>query len=92
MIALAFVVGSYVLWHGFKKHHSSLAPFLIFTAGMLCLLAKQHWHEYELFILPFAVIFIVSAHFVNFRLCRVKTHNQKNIKDGIIEKFAAENY
>ena len=92
MIALAFIVGSYALWHGFKKHHRSFIPFLIFTAGMVCLLAKQHWHEYELFILPFAVIFIVSAHVVNFRLCRVKTHNQKNIKEAIIEKFAAENY
>jgi len=79
MIALAFVVGSYALWHGYKKHHRSFVPFLIFVAGMLCLLAKQHWHEFELFILPFAVACIVSAHIVNFRLCRAKTINQKSL-------------
>ncbi|HLK28284.1 MAG TPA: MerC domain-containing protein [Puia sp.] len=70
MIGLAFVVGSYALWHGYKKHHRSLLPFLLFAIGMICLLAKQHWHEYELFILPFAVTFIVSAHVINFRLYR----------------------
>ena len=31
MIALAFVVGSYSFYHGFKKHHHSLRPFLIFS-------------------------------------------------------------
>ena len=72
MIALAFVVGSYALWHGYKKHHRKYLPLLVFTAGILCLLAKQHWHEYELFILPFAVIFIVSAHLMNFRAGRQK--------------------
>jgi hypothetical protein len=80
MIGLAFVVGSYALWHGYKKHHQSFAPFLLFTVGMLCLLAKQNWHDYELFILPFAVIFIVSAHVVNFRLCRNQSYSQKKIK------------
>jgi hypothetical protein len=73
MIALASVVGTYALWHGYKKHHHKFFPILLFLAGILCLFAKQYWHHYELFILPFAVIFIVSAHVINFRLCRPKT-------------------
>jgi hypothetical protein len=70
MIALAFVVGSYALAHGYRKHHGRITPLVLFAVGICCLLAKQHWHQYELFILPFAVIFIVSAHVINFRACR----------------------
>ncbi|HSZ84526.1 MAG TPA: MerC domain-containing protein [Puia sp.] len=73
MIALASAVGTYALWHGYKKHHEKFFPILLFLAGISCLFAKQYWHQYELFILPFAVIFIVSAHVINFRLCRPKT-------------------
>jgi hypothetical protein len=79
MIVLAFAIGSYVLWHGYRKHHLRIFPILSFTAGILLLLAKQHWHQYELFILPFAVIFIVSAHVINFRLSRVQKYAQQNI-------------
>ena len=74
MIALAFVIGSYALWHGYKRHHHRIMPFFLFTAGMLLLLAKQYWHQYELLILPFAVLFIVSAHIINFRSCRIQEH------------------
>ncbi len=77
MIALAFVVGNYALLHGYKNHHRKFLPFLLFTAGMLFLLAKQHWHQYELFILPFAVIFMVSADILKFRLCRIQSHSRK---------------
>jgi uncharacterized membrane protein len=46
------------------------------------LLAKQLWHQYELFILPFAVIFIVSAHVMNFRFCRVQNHAEQDIQQA----------
>jgi uncharacterized membrane protein YoaK (UPF0700 family) len=83
MIALAFVVGTYALMHGYRKHHGRVFPVLLFTAGIFCLLAKQHWHRYELFILPFAVIFIVSAHVINFRACRQKPRSA-NIPQTIV--------
>ena len=35
MIALAFVVGSYSLFHGYIKHHRSFTPVLIFSAGFI---------------------------------------------------------
>jgi hypothetical protein len=83
MIGMAFVLGIYALWHGYKKHHRSFAPALIFTIGMLCLLAKQHWQEYELLILSFAVISMISAHVVNFRLYHTQSHSRQNIQEPI---------
>ena len=80
MIAFAFVIGTYALWHGYKKHHKKFFPVLVFAAGILCLSAKQYWHQYELFILPFAVVFIVSAHLINFRLSRAKKSHQNNLQ------------
>lgn len=68
MILFAFLVGLLALRHGFVQHHRSYVPFLLFSAGMLFLLAKQYWHYYELFLLPFAVILIVTAHVCNLRL------------------------
>ena len=70
MIALAFVVGTLALLHGFRHHHRHPGPWLLFTAGLLLLVAKQVWHQYELRILPFAVILVIAAHVVNYRLSR----------------------
>ncbi|MBS1597106.1 MAG: MerC domain-containing protein [Bacteroidetes bacterium] len=71
MILLAFAVGSFSLFHGYRKHHRSFVPVLLFAIGILFLFAKQVWHEYQFWLLPFAVVFIVSAHIRNFRLSRV---------------------
>ena len=70
MILLAFAIGSVSLAHGYRKHHRSYMPVLLFAIGILLLFAKQLWHEYQFWLLPFAVIFIVSAHIRNFRLSR----------------------
>lgn len=74
MIFLAMAIGSYALLHGYRKHHHSIMPLLIFLTGVLLLFAKQKWHQYQFYILPFAVILIVSAHLLNFRFCRVHNH------------------
>src|SRR5450755_4228664 len=70
MILLAFMVGMFSLRHGFMRHHRSPLPFFMFSVGMFFLFAKQFWHVYELILLPFAVILIISAHIFNFRLTR----------------------
>jgi hypothetical protein len=70
MIGLAFGIGTGALLHGFRRHHRRLGPWLLFSGGILLLLAKQVWHQHELRFLPFAVILIVSAHILNFRLSR----------------------
>lgn len=74
MILLAFCVGAYSLYHGWKKHHHRWGPLSIFCGGMSLLFCKQIWHPYELFFLIPAVIFIVSAHYLNFRFCRSHNH------------------
>jgi hypothetical protein len=74
MIALAGGIGIAALRHGYKKHHHSLVPIATFSLGMLGLVAKQVWHQYQLWILPVAVALIVIAHLINFRACRVHDH------------------
>ena len=67
MIGLAFLIGTWALWHGFSHHHRRLTPWFLFVGGVILLIAKQVWHSYELRILPFAVLFIIAAHVLNFR-------------------------
>ena len=74
MIVLALGVGCYSLWHGYRKHHHSFKPLLVFCVGISLLFAKQIWHSYQLWLLPFAVIFIITAHLLNYRSCRVHNH------------------
>jgi MerC mercury resistance protein len=77
MILLAFVVGMFSLRHGFLRHHRNSLPFLLFAGGMVFLLAKQFWQVYELILLPFAVVLVISAHFFNFRYSRVVLQKNK---------------
>lgn len=74
MIFLAFVIGSFSLWHGYRRHHHSLIPMLVFAAGIAFLVAKQVWHHYQYWLLPFALVFIVSAHVLNYKACRIHNH------------------
>ncbi|MBC7827747.1 MAG: MerC domain-containing protein [Chitinophagaceae bacterium] len=74
MILLAFLIGCYSLWHGYRKHHHRFMPLLIFCLGIILLFAKQIWHSYQLWLLPFAVVLIISAHLLNYRSCRVHNH------------------
>ncbi|NCT93280.1 MAG: MerC domain-containing protein [Chitinophagaceae bacterium] len=74
MIALAMAVGSYSLYHGRKKHHHSWLPFIIFMTGIVLLLVKVTWHNWRLWLLAPAVLCIVAAHLLNYRLCRVHNH------------------
>ena len=70
MIGLAFVIGSYSLYHGYVKHHKSYKPILIFTSGFLFLVLKQFLPDYEFWLLAVAVLLIISAHYYNYRLCQ----------------------
>ena len=77
MIILAFFIGAYSFYHGWKKHHHSLTPILIFSAGFALLFAKQIWHEWQLWFLIPAVLLIVTSHVINYRSCRVHNHAHK---------------
>lgn len=78
MVALAGAIGIYSLSHGYRKHHRSLLPLGLFLTGMCFLLAKQLWHHYEFMLLPVAVVLIIAAHWVNYRLCKVQSHVHTN--------------
>lgn len=74
MIVLAFGIGSYSLYHGFRKHHHRWLPLIIFSFGFVLLVLKQFFVRYETWLLIPAVTLIVSAHFFNFRFCRIHNH------------------
>jgi len=74
MIGIAFLVGTYSLYHGFRKHHHSWLPFLLFSVGIACLLAKMTWHEWRNWFLVPAVVCIVAAHIQNHRMCLIHNH------------------
>lgn len=74
MILLAFLVGIYSLYHGYKKHHHRLLPLVVFSSGMCFLVAKQLWHQFHIMLLIPAVLAIITAHFLNYRFCRIHNH------------------
>jgi hypothetical protein len=74
MIFLAFAIGAWSMYHGYRKHHHSLLPLFIFLGGILFLVLKQIWHQHQLWFLPVAVGLIVVAHVINYRSCRVHNH------------------
>jgi hypothetical protein len=74
MIVAAFAIGSFSLYHGYRKHHHKALPLVIFVFGMLLLFAKQLWHQYQFRLLIPAVICIVTAHYINFRYCKKANH------------------
>src|SRR6185369_11786516 len=41
MILVAFLIGGFTLWHGYKKHHHKLSPLFLFVTGMFLLTIKH---------------------------------------------------
>jgi hypothetical protein len=74
MVVVALAVGMYSFYHGKKKHHHSWLPMIFFTIGIVLLLAKIQWHEWSLILLIPAVGAIITAHYLNYRLCRGHNH------------------
>ncbi|RYG29861.1 MAG: MerC domain-containing protein [Chitinophagaceae bacterium] len=77
MVLLAGVIGSYSLWHGYRRHHHSLLPIVTFLGGISFLVSRLLWHHYEYLFLPVAVILIITAHWINYRYCRIHDHAHK---------------
>lgn len=74
MIALAVGIGTFSLWHGYKKHHHRFQPLILFYSGSAFLVAKQVFVRYEIWLLVPAVTLILLAHVRNYRACRVHDH------------------
>ena len=77
MVLLALCIGSYSLYHGYKKHHHSLLPISLFITGITFLVLKLFFVHYETWLLIPAVLLIVTAHILNYRSCRVHNHAHK---------------
>jgi hypothetical protein len=77
MVVLAFFVGTYSLYHGFKKHHHSILPLVVFSVGFVFLLLKLFFIRYENWLLVPGVSGIVFAHLINHKSCRVHNHAHK---------------
>jgi MerC mercury resistance protein len=74
MIFLALCIGSYSLFHGYRKHHHSILPLTIFFTGFAFLVIKQFFVHYQTWLLLPAVLLIVTAHLLNYKSCRVHNH------------------
>ena len=75
MVVIAFVIGIYSLYHGYKKHHHRFLPMIVFTIGFIFLLLKLYFTKYENWLLFPAVTGIISAHLINFRACKMRSHS-----------------
>jgi hypothetical protein len=78
MVVIAFAIGIYSLYHGYKKHHHNLLPIAVFTAGFIFLVLKLFLVEYENWLLVPAVSGIIFAHMINYKACRVHDHAHKD--------------
>lgn len=78
MILLALGIGSFSLYHGYQKHHHNLLPLSLFIAGFIFLILKQFFIQYETWMLIPGVVLIITAHFLNYRYCRVHNHAHKD--------------
>ena len=74
MVIIAFCIGIYSLYHGWKKHHHSLWPIIIFSIGFTFLVLKMFFIHYEYWLLVPAVLGIVIGHVSNYRSCRAHNH------------------
>ncbi len=74
MVILAFAIGTYSLFHGWKKHHHSFLPMLVFIVGFIFLILKLFFVAYENWLLFPAVTGIVLSHIINYRFCKIHNH------------------
>lgn len=74
MVVLAFAIGAYSFYHGYRRHHHRFLPFTLFGAGIILLVLKLFFIHYETWLMIPAVILIVVAHILNFSFCRVHNH------------------
>ncbi len=75
MVVLAFCIGTYSFYHGYRKHHQSLWPFSLFAIGITLLVLKLFFIHYETWLLLPAVVLIICSHVMNYRYCRVQRHD-----------------
>lgn len=74
MIVVAMAIGIHALRHGIRKHHHRYTPLLVLILGFVFLMAKEAVHEWHTVMVLIAVSLIVTAHYLNYRFCRLANH------------------
>ncbi len=74
MIVLSFAIGAYSLYHGYKKHHHSYKPIILFTLGIALMLSRMVFRNIEIILLVPAAFFIIIAHVNHHMRCSVHNH------------------
>jgi hypothetical protein len=74
MILVSFAIGAYSLYHGYKKHHHSFKPIVLFSLGIGIMFSRMIFREIELYLLFPAAALIIYAHVNNHMRCRVHNH------------------
>ena len=74
MVFVAFIIGTYSLYHGFRKHHHSFLPLMVFAVGFVFLILKLFLVQYENWLLVPGVAGIIFAHIINYKSCQLHNH------------------
>jgi hypothetical protein len=76
LLGSAFLIGIISLWHGYKKHHHTITPLMLFSTGMLLFFIHQFTdNDYSVLILVIpGVVAIIAAHMLNYVKCRKANH------------------
>jgi len=77
MVFVAFIIGTYSLYHGFKKHHHNFLPLMVFAVGFVFLILKLFLVQYENWLLVPGVAGIIFAHIINYKSCQLHNHAHK---------------
>ncbi|HSU51936.1 MAG TPA: MerC domain-containing protein [Segetibacter sp.] len=77
MVFVAFIIGTYSLYHGFRKHHHSFLPLMVFAVGFVFLILKLFLVQYENWLLVPGVAGIIFAHIINYKSCQLHNHAHK---------------
>ncbi len=78
MILLALGIGINALRHGYLRHHHRILPIVLLTSGFAFLIAKEWMGALHIPFVILAVGLIISAHYLNYRLCRKANHCHAN--------------
>ena len=78
MIAFAGMIGSYALYHGWKRHHHRTLPLILFFIGLSLLVLKEVFSMAEIILLIPAAVLIIGAHILNYKDCRKANRCHKN--------------
>ncbi|MCS6988283.1 MAG: MerC domain-containing protein [Chloroherpetonaceae bacterium] len=72
LIVSGLLIGALSLWHGYSKHHRSLLPMAILSAGfgLIALGHLEALERFEFFIVFFGASCVAVSHVLNHRLMK----------------------